>query len=90
MILQAMRDWYKANGYTLLDQAQPPVGAKFDAARIVIDRGLGGVMLSTRRIAVLGERRSECEYFDLLNQVSMHGDSAIEAWKSSTNLQGNF
>lgn len=72
--------WYADNGYTLMEVAKPPVGSTFDAARVVQDRGLGAVILRTRRIGVEAVRRGEHEYFDFLNKEVI-GFADIEAWK---------
>lgn len=85
-ITAEMVQWYGENGYTLLDAAKPPVDEPFEAARVVVDRGFGGVILSTRRIGVPAVRKSEHCYFDTLNNCALVA-SDIEAWKPLTPTQ---
>jgi hypothetical protein len=75
-----MQDWYLGNGYTLMSAAMPEIGSRFEAARVVCDRGIGGVIERTRRIGVTAMRRAEHDFFDETNQVQV-ASSEIEAWK---------
>ncbi len=77
---QEMQDWYQTNGYTLMSSSQPNVGERFEAARVVCDRGIGGVIERTRRIGVTAVRRAEHDFFDETNRVQV-ASSEIEAWK---------
>ena len=80
-MLPHLENWYLSNGYTLMATSKPAIGHTVHAARVVCDRGLGGVILRTRRIGVPVTRRSELGYFDELNQREI-ASSEIEAWMS--------
>lgn len=72
--------WYLENGYTLLETEKPPVGQKVEGAKVVVDRGFGGVIERTRRIGVDIVRIHPDTYYDLTN-ASYVVSSEIEAWK---------
>lgn len=80
-MLQQLKDWYSENGFTLMEQQKPAIGARFQAARVVCDRGFGGVIERTRRIGVPATRRGEFDYYDELNKRQI-AHSEIEAWKA--------
>lgn len=77
---EKIAQWYQENGYTLLEEVAPEIDARFEAARVVCDRGMGGVIERTRRIGVTAVRQGEHSYYDETNRKEVPS-SEIEAWR---------
>lgn len=72
---------YKADGFTIMDDAKPEIGKPVEAVRVIQPRGFGGVILRTEYKIVPIVRETEYGYTDTLNDDRALAYSAFEAWR---------
>lgn len=81
-------DRWKAEGFTIFDDAKPAIGVPVEAIRVFQPRGFGGVILRTEFKIVPIIRKSEYGYTDTLNEDEALAYSAFEAWRELQTYQG--
>jgi len=72
---------WKAEGFTIFDDAKPALGVPVEAIRVFQPRGFGGVILRTEFKIVPIIRDSEYGYTDTLNKDAALAYSEFEAWR---------
>lgn len=80
---------WTSQGFTLIDDAKPPIGKAVEAIRVIQPRGFGGVILSTEYKLVPIVRSSEYGYDDTLNGDFGLAYSTFEGWRELQTYTAN-
>ena len=75
-------EFWKSNGFNLIDEIQPAIGDTVEAIRVLHERDENGVIYDTDYATVVMSRESEGSYRDDLNCEPALDRTDFEAWRS--------